>query len=248
MKPGDLMRVSELAPLLGLTSGRVYQLLAAGEIPATRVGRAVRVPRPALDAWLQRCTAEAKREARQKAARRATARPEPATDTERAITAAVQAMAENHPFGWRGSATELLERLQEYRAGGEGDLTQWPLDGRSLSVALRRLVAHLDRKGVCVSIGHRGHRGKRLLSITRADTVTDADFASEASRHEGPKASPGGRLGSARPRADADGDSYTGYLIVEEDDDGQVLPPGAPGRVNQAPGDGDSQVPADGNE
>src|SRR5258708_7309100 len=59
----ELLRVWELATMLGVTSGRVYQLIAEGEVPATRVGRALRIPKPALEAWLQRCTADASQSA-----------------------------------------------------------------------------------------------------------------------------------------------------------------------------------------
>jgi excisionase family DNA binding protein len=48
----DLLKPSDIATRLGLTSSRVYQLIAAGEIPCIRMGRAVRIPRPAWEAWL----------------------------------------------------------------------------------------------------------------------------------------------------------------------------------------------------
>ena len=48
------LRVSDVAAELGVTSGRVYQLVAEGVIPATRRGRAVRIPRAAWEAWLVR--------------------------------------------------------------------------------------------------------------------------------------------------------------------------------------------------
>ena len=49
----ELLRAADVAPLLGVTSGRVYQLIAAGVIPACRVGNAVRIPRAAWEAWLR---------------------------------------------------------------------------------------------------------------------------------------------------------------------------------------------------
>ena len=48
------LRPAELAAELGLTAGRVYQLIAAGELPATRVGGAIRIPRDAWEEWLSR--------------------------------------------------------------------------------------------------------------------------------------------------------------------------------------------------
>ena len=53
------LRVSDVAAELGVTSGRVYQLVAEGVIPATRRGRAIRVPRQAWEAWLARQTKDA---------------------------------------------------------------------------------------------------------------------------------------------------------------------------------------------
>lgn len=215
MEPKDLIRVSELAPMLGVTSGRVYQLIGEGEVPATRVGRALRIPRPALEAWLQRCTADANRSARQAAAKKANSRPEPGSDGDRTIADAVRELAEDRPFGWRGSATELLEQLQAYRVDGAGDLTLWPMDGRSLSVALRRLVVYLARNGVEVSIGHRGYRGKRLVSIRAAGTASVAGAPASTSRRDHEKAAPSKGSGSARSRTDARVGGYTGVLEVD---------------------------------
>lgn len=48
----EFLRPADIAPLLGVTSGRVYQLIAAGTIPATRVGGSIRIPRAAWDVWL----------------------------------------------------------------------------------------------------------------------------------------------------------------------------------------------------
>ena len=48
----QFLRPSEIAPVLGLTTGRIYQLISAGEIPSTRVGGAIRIPRVAWDSWL----------------------------------------------------------------------------------------------------------------------------------------------------------------------------------------------------
>jgi excisionase family DNA binding protein len=50
----DLLRAADIAPLLGITTGRVYQLIADGAIPAVRVGGAIRIPRRAWDEWLTR--------------------------------------------------------------------------------------------------------------------------------------------------------------------------------------------------
>ena len=49
----QILSAREVAPLLGVTTGRVYQLLAAGDLPFFREGRAIRIPRAAWEAWLQ---------------------------------------------------------------------------------------------------------------------------------------------------------------------------------------------------
>jgi excisionase family DNA binding protein len=49
----ELLRPSDLCPQLGLSSGRVYQLIADGVIPHVRVGNAIRIPRQAWLAWLE---------------------------------------------------------------------------------------------------------------------------------------------------------------------------------------------------
>jgi excisionase family DNA binding protein len=48
-----LLRPAEVAPLLGVTTGRIYQLIGAGLIPAVRIGGSIRIPRAAWDAWLE---------------------------------------------------------------------------------------------------------------------------------------------------------------------------------------------------
>lgn len=50
--PKQLLKPSEIAPMLGVTNGRVYQLIAAGVIPHTTVGGAIRIPKDAWEKWL----------------------------------------------------------------------------------------------------------------------------------------------------------------------------------------------------
>jgi excisionase family DNA binding protein len=38
--------------MLSITTGRLYQLIAAGEVPAVKVGGAIRIPRQAWEQWL----------------------------------------------------------------------------------------------------------------------------------------------------------------------------------------------------
>lgn len=57
MKPEvQFLRVQDVAPLLGVTTGRVYQIIRAGRLPVIREGRSVLLPRPAWDAWLRERT------------------------------------------------------------------------------------------------------------------------------------------------------------------------------------------------
>lgn len=53
MEPNkEFLKPPEVAPMLGVTPSRVYQLIAAGEIPATRIGGSLRIPRRAWERWL----------------------------------------------------------------------------------------------------------------------------------------------------------------------------------------------------
>jgi excisionase family DNA binding protein len=49
-----MLKPADIAPLLGVTTGRVYQLISSGVLPATRIGRSVRIPRDLWIAWLKR--------------------------------------------------------------------------------------------------------------------------------------------------------------------------------------------------
>jgi len=53
-----LLNAEETATLLGLGRTKVYEMLAAGELPVIRIGRSVRVPREGLADWIRRRTAE----------------------------------------------------------------------------------------------------------------------------------------------------------------------------------------------
>lgn len=55
-----LLRIPEVADSLGLSRARVYELVASGELPSIRDGRAVRVPRHALVEWIATRAASAK--------------------------------------------------------------------------------------------------------------------------------------------------------------------------------------------
>lgn len=44
---------TEVAQLLGVTPSRVYQMIQAGELPATKVGGRIRIPTEAWAHWLK---------------------------------------------------------------------------------------------------------------------------------------------------------------------------------------------------
>lgn len=52
-----LIRAEEAAKLLGLGRSKVFEMIAAGELPVVRIGRAVRVPRAQLEHWIEARTA-----------------------------------------------------------------------------------------------------------------------------------------------------------------------------------------------
>ena len=47
-----LLRPAEAAEAIGVSRSRMYELLASGDVPSIRVGRTVRVPVAALQAWI----------------------------------------------------------------------------------------------------------------------------------------------------------------------------------------------------
>jgi excisionase family DNA binding protein len=60
-RAGDrlLLRVQDVCRLLDVGRSTVYELIARGELPVIRIGRLVRVPRPALEEWIVSNTAGA---------------------------------------------------------------------------------------------------------------------------------------------------------------------------------------------
>jgi excisionase family DNA binding protein len=54
-----LLRVPEAADRLGVGRSTLYLMLARKELPVVRIGAAVRIPRTALEEWLQKRLAEA---------------------------------------------------------------------------------------------------------------------------------------------------------------------------------------------
>ncbi len=50
---GEILTVAEVAEYLRINPQTVYRKAKAGEIPAMRIGRAIRFRRTELDAWLK---------------------------------------------------------------------------------------------------------------------------------------------------------------------------------------------------
>ena len=48
-----LLRPEEAAGILGIGRSRIYELLAAGELPVVRIGRFRRIPVAALRVWIE---------------------------------------------------------------------------------------------------------------------------------------------------------------------------------------------------
>jgi len=48
-----LLRAEQAAKLLNLGRTTVFALMASGELPCVRIGRAVRVPRAAVERWVR---------------------------------------------------------------------------------------------------------------------------------------------------------------------------------------------------
>jgi len=48
-----LLKPLEVADLLGFSRSKVFEMLAAEELPVVRIGRAVRVPRAELEEWIR---------------------------------------------------------------------------------------------------------------------------------------------------------------------------------------------------
>jgi excisionase family DNA binding protein len=54
-----LLRVQEAANLLGVSRAKMYEVLAANnQIPVVHIGHSIRVPRAALETWVNDQTAE----------------------------------------------------------------------------------------------------------------------------------------------------------------------------------------------
>ena len=48
-----LLRISEVAEALGIGRTKIYEMIATGELPTVRVGRAVRISVTTLQKWVE---------------------------------------------------------------------------------------------------------------------------------------------------------------------------------------------------
>lgn len=55
----ELLRVEEAARVLAISRRTVFELLRCHELPVVRIGRAVRIPKRALGAWVASQTDDA---------------------------------------------------------------------------------------------------------------------------------------------------------------------------------------------
>jgi excisionase family DNA binding protein len=204
----ELLRAKDVAPMLGVGTRRVLQLVREGRLPAVRAGRAVRFPRLAVEACFRQWTEQALEDM---------SRTPPPVETDQPLANAICRLASASPLGWTGTASELLDRLDRYREQDAGSHERWPRNGRGIGVTLRRLLAYLRRNGVLVQLGRRGHRGRRLISISDVGSALGATAPSAASRWTYGKAAPGKRSRSSHARADADDSGFTGRILIDSD-------------------------------
>jgi excisionase family DNA binding protein len=52
--PKRFLKADEIAITLNIGRAKAYNMMANGDLPIVRIGRAVRVPAEALDAWIAR--------------------------------------------------------------------------------------------------------------------------------------------------------------------------------------------------
>lgn len=53
------LKVADVAALLAISKAKAYALIKRGDIPSVTVGKSVRVPRRALEAWIDENTRRA---------------------------------------------------------------------------------------------------------------------------------------------------------------------------------------------
>jgi excisionase family DNA binding protein len=52
-EPSMLLRIPEVARTLGIARSLAYEMARDGRLPAVHIGKAVRIPRRRLEAWIE---------------------------------------------------------------------------------------------------------------------------------------------------------------------------------------------------
>jgi hypothetical protein len=82
------------------------------------------------------------------------------------VAAEVLAFAEGHAE-WSGTATELLEELDDKASDDTKRAKEWPRSGRGLSGKLHRLAPNLRRVGLMVEFAREGRDRARTITLRR---------------------------------------------------------------------------------
>jgi hypothetical protein len=95
-----------------------------------------------------------------------------------ALTPALRELVQTTPTGWRGTATELLKRLEGMPAA-QTHRRDWPKDATRLSGELRRLLPQLRRQGIEIEFkeGRAGGVHTRVITVrkVRRNSVDSVD-------------------------------------------------------------------------
>lgn len=55
----ELLNIEEARKILDISRAKIYMMANAGEIPIVRIGRHIKVPRKALEKWIEENTVKA---------------------------------------------------------------------------------------------------------------------------------------------------------------------------------------------
>ncbi len=88
-----------------------------------------------------------------------------------AVAQAIKELLTRREF-WSGTATELLDELNEFTPEQTRKLKTWPQTGRGLSNRLRRAATFLRQAGVEVAFTREPGSGRRVIRIKKKNIVT----------------------------------------------------------------------------
>jgi hypothetical protein len=115
---------------------------------------------------------------------------------------------------WKGSATELLNALEELTPDKVKQSRDWPKAANKLKNPLNRLGSFLRRVGIDVSLGTReGHQSNRIIRITKCSPGTDHVVGIDGPKELEPAKS---RDSLTDGLADATGSDHSGTVRTEE--------------------------------